>query len=311
MSKAKNKQTMGTCEACFQYEQILKAVPSLLYVINKEEQLIQGNDPLFRMLDVKEVSEVKGSFYEQLMHRTQWLDARIHSLHHSDLEAMSSDEVQYSAAEAPITDNRGLTFYYEATRLPLKNTQGEITGLIVNLSDITARKMLETQVLAEAGDTILQKTWVRPYPPSVHRDVSKPPKFLLIEDNPVAQQATKELLLDLACEVDVAAITEDVEQLFRPGKYDVVLMDIGLEGTSGYLMAKRIRQHEGDKGYRVPIIALTGFEADVVKTDCDYYFMEGAITKPLLHEQARQIIQYYIYEMPVSIRGLKSLKYTK
>jgi CheY-like chemotaxis protein len=311
MSKAKNKQTVEACDACFKYEQILKVVPSILYVIDKEEHLILGNDQLFRMINVERVSDISGSFYNQLKHRTQWLEARIHSLRQSDLEAMTSTEIQYDAVEPPITDSRGLTFYYEATRLPLKDLQGRVTGLIVSLLDVTARRMLETQMQVESGEKNQKKLRIRPYPLSVHRDLSKPPKFLVIEDNPLAQQATQELLLEVACEVDVAAVSEDVERLFRPGKYDVVLMDIGLEGTSGYLMAKRIRQIEGDTGYHVPIIALTGFDADVVKTDCDYYFMEGAITKPLSNEQARQIIQYYIYEMPVSIRGLKSLKYNK
>ena len=59
----------------------------------------------------------------------------------------------------------------------------------------------------------------------------------------------------------------------------------------------------------MPIVALTGFDVDVVKTDCDYYFMEGALAKPLTKEQARQLIQRYVYQMPIPIQGLKSLKY--
>jgi hypothetical protein len=57
----------------------------------------------------------------------------------------------------------------------------------------------------------------------------------------------------------------------------------------------------------VPIIALTGYEADVVKYDCEQYFMEGAITKPLTSEQAEQIIKHYVYHMDVVVQGLKSV----
>ncbi len=65
---------------------------------------------------------------------------------------------------------------------------------------------------------------------------------------------------------------------------------------------------EKDTGQRVPIIALTGYEADVVKYDCVDYFMEGALTKPLTSEQAKQIIQHYIYHIDIPVRGLKSIQ---
>ena len=57
----------------------------------------------------------------------------------------------------------------------------------------------------------------------------------------------------------------------------------------------------------MPIIALTGYEADVVKYDCRHYFMEGAISKPLTSEQAEQIIKHYVYHLDVPVRGLKSI----
>ena len=117
------------------------------------------------------------------------------------------------------------------------------------------------------------------------------------------------MLDSLECQVNLAATEAELTQCFHPGKYDFILMDIGLEGTSGYLLSKKIRQLEYQSGYCVPIVALTGFDVDVVKTDCDYYFMEGALAKPLTKEQARQLIQRYVYQMPIPIQGLKSLKY--
>jgi CheY-like chemotaxis protein len=297
------------CESCLKYEQIFQAIPSLLYVIDKDEQLIEGSEQLLHLLGIEQVEQGTGSFYQQLAQKSHWLEARIHSLRETDLEVMAAGSEQYDAIEPPITDNRGFVFYYQATRLPLRDKQNKVVGLIVNLVDNTARKMLEGQVKEKTGQQAPEKAKNRPYPPSIHRDLTKPPKFLVIEDNLLAQEATSGILQELDCQVDFASSIEDLDHLFKPGKFDVILMDIGLEGTSGYLMAKRIRQIEGDKGYCVPIIALTGFDADLVKTDCDYYFMEGAITKPLSMEQARQIIQCYIYDAPVSIRGLKSLKY--
>lgn len=298
---------MSLCETCFQYEQILTAVPSLLYVIDKDEKLIFANHGVLNLLGIKNPSECSTTLYKCMVQNTSWMEARIESLRATDLEVMQAGDLQYSVMEPSITDKYGLIFYYEATRLPLKNTLNEQVGLIVVLTDITTTKALDAQVNAEKKDSSHKPEVIRPYPPSVYRDKSKPPHFLVIEDNALAQKATMVILNQLDCLVDAAATDAEVEKLFTPGKYDVIFMDISLAGTSGYLLAKRIRQIEGDSGYRVPIIALTGFEADLVKTDCDYYCMEGAITKPLSKEQARQIIQRYLYNVPVIIQGLKSL----
>lgn len=298
---------MSPCEMCFQYEQILKAAPSLLYAIDKDEKLLFANLRMLNLLGIDNISACNATLYKRMAQHTAWLEARIESLRDTDLEVMHAGTSQYAIIEPSITDKRGFIFYYEATRLPLKNLANEQIGLIVILTDITSIKTLDVQVKSETKDLHNKRESIRPYPPSVYRNTSKPPNFLIIEDNALVQQATKAILNQLDCDVDVAATNMEVDHLVTPGKYDVVLMDIGLEGTSGYLMAKRIRHIEENSGYRVPIIALTGFEADLVKTDCDYYFMEGAITKPLSKEQAKQIIQRYLYNIPVNIHGLKSL----
>lgn len=142
----------------------------------------------------------------------------------------------------------------------------------------------------------------------IFRDPKNPPKVLMIEDNAIAQKAVQALLMQLDCQVDVADSGEKAVSLFKPGKYDLIFMDIGLEDGSGYVVSKKLRQIEDGSGFRVPIIALTGYEADVVKMDCNDYFMEGAITKPLTSEQARQIIEHYIYHMDIPISGLKTTK---
>nr|WP_232002710.1 response regulator [Legionella sainthelensi] len=133
------------------------------------------------------------------------------------------------------------------------------------------------------------------------------PKVLMVEDNVIAQNVEKALLTALNCQVDIANSADNAVKLFKPGKYDLVLMDIGLEDSSGYIVAKQLRQKERETEHHVPIIALTGFEADVVKYDCQHYFMEGAISKPLTCEQAEQIIKHYVYHMDVPVRGLKTI----
>ena len=132
------------------------------------------------------------------------------------------------------------------------------------------------------------------------------PHVLMVEDNVIAQKVESALLTELNCEVDVAETGDRALELFKPGKYDLVLMDISLEDTSGYLVAKNLREKERETQFHVPIIALTSYQADVVKYDVHDYFMDGVLTKPITSEQVKQIIQRFIYhEDEVEVIGLK------
>lgn len=82
--------------------------------------------------------------------------------------------------------------------------------------------------------------------------------------------------------------------LFKPGKYDLIFMDISLLDTSGYVVSKMFRKMEKNTPHHVPIIAVTTHQADVVKKDCEDYSMEDVITKPLTSEQAMSFIKRYV-----------------
>jgi CheY-like chemotaxis protein len=144
------------------------------------------------------------------------------------------------------------------------------------------------------------KVMIANHDPEQHRF-----KVLIVEDNLVATQVEESLLRNLNFEVDCAATGKQATELFQPGIYDLVLMDIGLEDTSGYVLSKQFRELEKGTQFHVPIIALTSFEADLVKYDCDYYFMDGVISKPLSAEQAHQILEHFIFHKNITVDGLK------
>ena len=80
--------------------------------------------------------------------------------------------------------------------------------------------------------------------------------MLIVEDNADAREMLQTALsLEghrvLACEDGVRGI--EVALLHRP---EIVLVDIGLPGASGYEVARRIRAALGD---RVKLVALTGY----------------------------------------------------
>lgn len=81
-------------------------------------------------------------------------------------------------------------------------------------------------------------------------------RILVVDDNVEAADALAELLRDFGHDVwavhDGPAAIEQAD-LHRP---DVVLLDIGLPGSDGYEVARRMR---ADLGLKATLVAVTGF----------------------------------------------------
>jgi CheY-like chemotaxis protein len=277
--------------------EIINSMPNSVYWVDTECNLKGCNSNFINLLGLHSLKELQGTPYEQMNAVAHWDKDRVEELKLDDMKALFSGIPRHNVEEKPITDMNDKVYYFQSSRIPMFNRNKEIIGLIIILNDVTLSKEIEshTNVLIENNEKI-EQALKENYLPSV----------LMVEDNIIAQNVERALLTALHCQVDVADTADRAVQLFRPGKYDLVLMDIGLEDSSGYIVAKQFRQKEKDTQFHVPIIALTGFEADVVKYDCQHYFMEGAISKPLTCEQAEQIIKHYVYNMDVPVRGLKT-----
>ncbi|VEB37635.1 response regulator [Legionella cherrii] len=279
------------------YMEIINSMPHIVYWIDTECNLKGCNNNFIKLLGLNSLKDLKGSPYQQMEEFAQWDKQRVEELKLDDMKVIFSAVPQHHVEEKPIEDNSGTAYYFESSRIPMYDRNKKIIGLIVILNDVTLNKQLKTHVNAlEENNQKVEHSLKEGYLPTV----------LMVEDNVIAQNVEKALLTALHCHVDIADSADSAIKLFHPGKYDLVLMDIGLEDSSGYVVAKQLRQKEKNTNHHVPIIALTGFEADVVKYDCQHYFMEGAISKPLTCEQAEQIIKHYVYHMDVPVRGLKT-----
>ncbi len=104
-------------------------------------------------------------------------------------------------------------------------------------------------------------------------------KVLLVEDNAVNLQMTREILLKMGFDADVAdsgfKAVEKVKQMY----YDVILMDIRMPGMDGYEAARRIRALHGRKS--IPVIALSADAVEGVGMKVKKSGMNGYLTKPL------------------------------
>lgn len=274
------------------YMDILNCMPNIVYWIDVNCVLKGCNHNFVQLLGLKNLQDFNGTPYEQLIKFADWPTQRMEKFQLDDMAVIFSGKAHYNVDELPIINKKQQPLHFQVTRVPLFDKQHQVIGLVVILIDKQAKNLTDPQPLIQPDHKPAKKSHLV--------------KVLMVEDNYIAQKVEQALLVELGCEVDIADSGEMACQLFTPEKYHLILMDIGLQDTSGYIVAKNIREKEKNNNSHVPIIALTSYKADIVKYDCSDYFMDGVITKPLTHEQAKQIIQRFVYHEDVVVMGLHS-----
>ncbi len=275
------------------YMDIINCMPHIVYWVNMHCDFKGCNDHFIKLLGVRQIKDFSGTPYEQIIKHTDWPAARVEALKLDDMAVIFSGHAKYNVVEAPIVVNEEKTIYFHANRVPLFDKDKHVIGLVVVLMEVSEQR----KITPHSSDPHLVATKNK-------RRSRKPPYVLMVEDNIIAQKVEHALLTELNCQVDIASSGEQACNMFEPGKYDLVLMDIGLQDTSGYIVAKRLREKEQSTQHHVPIIALTSYNAEVVQYDCTDYAMDGVITKPLTNEQAQQIIGHYVYQENIQVSGL-------
>ncbi len=136
------------------------------------------------------------------------------------------------------------------------------------------------------------------------------PHVLLVEDSPLIQAVTREMLQTTGANVDVASTGKEAINLFAPGKYSLIYMDIGLPDMDGYEVSQRLRAIETEAAvHRTPILALTAHAAVDIKTFCIGAGMQGVLSKPLSCKQAQQAFERYaLNKTTTTVDGLTFLE---
>ena len=123
-------------------------------------------------------------------------------------------------------------------------------------------------------------------------------RALLVEDNEINVEITKNILTHKNLEVDVAMNGEEGVAKYmehEPGYYDVILMDIRMPVMDGLTAAKMIRQSDRSDSLRIPIVAMTAnvFEEDVRKSfDAG---MDAHLSKPVDIKQMYFVIDSMLF----------------
>lgn len=115
-------------------------------------------------------------------------------------------------------------------------------------------------------------------------------KILIVEDNLTNQFVLLGLLEDYVKEIDIANNGKEALDLFKSGKYELILMDLQMPVMDGYEATKIIREIDKD----IPIIALSAnaMTEEVEKTKA--YGMNEHLAKPIDVEKLFTTLSKYI-----------------
>lgn len=118
-------------------------------------------------------------------------------------------------------------------------------------------------------------------------------KILIVEDNKINQLVTQKIMDKHHMQCDIVADGFEALKIVETRSYDVILMDINMPGMSGYETTKRLRAI----GIKTPIIALTAFDKDEVKSEVYASGMNDIMIKPFEANQLFEVIQKQLIEV--------------
>ena len=105
-------------------------------------------------------------------------------------------------------------------------------------------------------------------------------RVLVVDDQPQIQKLVSVNLQARGYAVNVAGTGEEALQLFKPGDYDLVILDLILPGIGGIDVCAAIRQLSD-----VPIVVLSAREDEELKVRALDTGADDYVTKPFSQEE--------------------------
>jgi PAS domain S-box-containing protein len=120
-------------------------------------------------------------------------------------------------------------------------------------------------------------------PPGLNLDC--PPELaglrvLVVDDEADARDLIRTVLEGCNADVRTAATAADAFQLFQAAPPDLLVSDIGMKENDGYWLIRQIRQLPGDRGGRIPAVAITAYAATKDRTRALLEGFTNHISKP-------------------------------
>lgn len=200
------------------------------------------------------------------------------------LDALRQRHIDLVCVSLTLPDMDGVEFCRELRKQPQHRNIPVV--LLTSTDDKNIR-----QAAFEAGVTeIHSKTdmdgllaRVKRFINEASRDVSG--RVLYIEDSSVVAHVMIKILKSMKLEVDHFTSADAAFEAFQNANYDLIISDIMVEGQmSGVGLVTRIRDMEGDKS-RVPILAVSGLDDSLRRTELFRLGINDFISKPVVREE--------------------------
>jgi signal transduction histidine kinase/ActR/RegA family two-component response regulator len=147
-------------------------------------------------------------------------------------------------------------------------------GSIAAHSDGPGRGAMFTVTLPLAGEGAVQEHAVGD---ELHTVPLTGLRVLVVDDEADARELLRRLLVEQGCEVAVAGSADEAVPMLTPGRWDVLLTDIGMPGTDGYELLLRVRaRNEAQKA-----IAVTAFARPQDRERALAAGFDGHLPKPV------------------------------
>ncbi len=105
-------------------------------------------------------------------------------------------------------------------------------------------------------------------------------RVLVVDDNPQIQKLVSVNLKTRDYAVETVGTGEEALQRFKPGDYDLVILDLVLPGLGGIEVCAQIRQQSD-----VPIVVLSAYEDEDLKVRALDSGADDYVTKPFSQEE--------------------------
>ena len=120
-------------------------------------------------------------------------------------------------------------------------------------------------------------------------------RVLVVDDNAVNRKILARQLELAGASTDAAAGGEEALEMWRTGRYDLVLADLQMPHMDGFELVRRIRHAERTEPRdRIPILAVTASAFEEEEQKSRAVGMDGFITKPIAIEQLKATLDTWL-----------------
>jgi two-component system, sensor histidine kinase and response regulator len=123
------------------------------------------------------------------------------------------------------------------------------------------------------------------------REVERPIRILLAEDNTINQRLATHILEKWGYSVVLAVTGRQAVEAWKAGSFDFILMDLQMPEMDGLEATKAIREQEKTAGNHTPIVAMTAHVMPKDRESCLAAGMDDYLSKPIRTEELHAMIE--------------------